>query len=322
MLYHPGADDVVFISFAEFDTCIDGTKFWGDSLFASRNATAIGVMPARPNWFPPSKMAVANATIRAQLKKFPGAKRVLYGHSQGGYGALRYGAELRADVAIAFCPQYSIAAADIGAFDQRYLEYAPDEPMRVLPEHLARRNYVMADPFHKVDMIHARTIGEMGPVEFVPLPFTGHESIRLVSEASIAWPFINTIVEGEGSLEIPLRQMVRANRRRSPTYLAHLASALRNNRRPGLAIPLFREVRQMRQDRNSDLIGLIQCHCDLKQYAQASELVAEIELSLELDVGMLQRLAWIFGKIGDAANVTVTEDLLKSKRSNSLGMEK
>ena len=316
MLYRPGANDVVFISFAEFDTCIDGTKFWGESLFAGRNATAIGIMPARPNWYPASKMAVATATIRAQLNRFPGAKRVLYGHSQGGYGALRYGAELRAEVAIAFCPQYSIAAADVGAFDQRYLEYAPDEPMRLLPEHLAHRNYVVADPFHKIDMIHAHTIGEMGPVEFFPLPFTGHESVRLISEASIAWPYITTLVEGQDGLGIPLRQMVRANRRRSPTYLAHLASALRNRRRPGLAIPLFRQVRRMRQDRTSDLIGLIQCHCDLKRYAEASELLTEMELSAELDLGTLRRLVWIFGKLGDAANVTVVEDLLKARRLN------
>jgi hypothetical protein len=315
VLYHPGTEDTVFVSFSEFGQRINGTKFWGDSLFASKNASAIGIVPARPNWYPPSKMQAAIELICTQLEKLPQAKRILYGHSQGGYGALRYGAVLGADAVVAFCPQYSIAAADVGTFDQRYLEHAPNEPMRLAPEHLAGRNYVMADPLHKIDMIHVRTICEMGNVEFIPFPFTGHESVRLVSEASIAWPFLTTIAAEQGRLVAPLRQLVRAHRRDSATYLAHLASTLRNRRRrPDLAIPLFEQVRRQRKNKGADLIGLIQCHLDLKQYDQSSKLLSEITLSAELDQGMLLRLASAYRLVGQIDNAMLAETFLNQKR--------
>ncbi len=95
-----------------------------------------------------AKASVAAASILSQA-----TERILYGHSQGSYAALRYRRLLDTDVAIAFCPQISIDPGTV-PFDGRFtrhFEPSLHQDMDMAPEHAAGRAHVFHDPIHAVD---------------------------------------------------------------------------------------------------------------------------------------------------------------------------
>lgn len=225
VLLEYGTDDVV-VTFNELGAVINGDRFWGDVLFDKMEVTAIGFMTPKPNWYPiqETKEAVAAAN-----RAINGRRVITYGHSQGGYGALKFSKALSASVALSFCPQWSIDPADVGTFDTQYARWhIPDleNGSKIEAPDLCPRNFIFFDPHHKVDSAHADNIISCGNVERVIVPFTSHRSVAIVSQGKIAGDLFNYVRQSDEISSAYLRNLIRRARSKSDNYKGEKASAL------------------------------------------------------------------------------------------------
>lgn len=179
VVHRPGSSTYVLATFNEMEMQANGSRFWGQRFCEKADITALGFISRRPNWFPAESMAKASVAAAPILRL--ASERILYGHSQGGYAALRYRRLLDADVAIAFCPQISIDPRTV-PFDGRFKShFTPSlhEDMEIAPLHAAGRAYVFHDPFHAVDREHAQRIAALQEgTRLVPVHMTGHGTVR------------------------------------------------------------------------------------------------------------------------------------------------
>lgn len=210
VFHRPGSSTYVLVTFNEMEMQANGSRYWGQRFCEQADITALGFISRRPNWFPAASMARASVAVAPILRR--ASERILYGHSQGGYAALRYRRLLDADVAIAFCPQISIDPRTV-PFDGRFARhFAPSlhEEMEIAPEHAAGRAYLFYDPFHAVDRQHAERIALLQQrTRLVPVHMTGHGTVRAFAGTARGL----LLVEACRADDVPgLRALVRAAR--------------------------------------------------------------------------------------------------------------
>jgi pimeloyl-ACP methyl ester carboxylesterase len=103
-IYQPGEGDVLYITFNSENERAKGLGFSGDRLLRRLGRPAIGIMSTVANWYPKTAMASILAAAQAVIGEGEFSHVICFGHGMGGYGALRFAAELQAEVAIAFSP--------------------------------------------------------------------------------------------------------------------------------------------------------------------------------------------------------------------------
>ncbi|WVT75267.1 hypothetical protein QM996_09355 [Sinorhizobium chiapasense] len=179
VIHRPGASPYLLITFNEMEMQANGSRYWGQRFCEKADIAALGFISRRPNWFPAASVVRAVEAAAPILRAAP--ERILYGHSQGGYAALRYRRRFNATTAIAFCPQLSIDPQAV-PFDGRFSRhFAPDlhANMGIAPDHAAGRAYLFYDPFHAVDRRHAERIAALqAETHLVPVHMTGHGTVR------------------------------------------------------------------------------------------------------------------------------------------------
>jgi tetratricopeptide (TPR) repeat protein len=179
VLFVEGSTTYLLITFNEAGEPANGRRVWGDTLIRSAGITTLGFMTRRANWFPETDMREAAAALMPLLSRFP--ERVLFGHSMGGYGAIKFSRLLGCSVALSFCPQYSINPADVGSFDDRYIisyEPALHADMRISSTDVSGAIYIFYDPLFVVDRHNVNMIYRAAPsVQLMPMANTGHGTI-------------------------------------------------------------------------------------------------------------------------------------------------
>ncbi len=208
----------VFVTFNEVQQTASGTYFWGDATFKRMGVSAIGFVSAQKNWYPPMHMAAA---IAAALRRIGGRRVITYGFSQGGYGALKFGARLSASLALAFSAQWSINPADVAAFDQRFTPFY--NPMlrggdRIEPGDLCPRNFLFADPAFPEDMAHVSRIKATGQASWIPVPFVRHGTVRVITEGGAGRKLIEHCLNNQEVTAAGLRHLIRDARANSTMY--------------------------------------------------------------------------------------------------------
>lgn len=204
VFFHEGTSSYLLITWSEMEMAADGVRFWGDRLAEQAGINAIGIMARRPHWFPRDAVEEVMPLIRPYLDRF--RERVTYGHSMGGYGALKFGRLFGASRAIAFCPQWSIAPADVGDFDQRYTRYfdpARHRDMAVQAADAAAKVFLFYDPWFEKDRAQIDRLAAVVPgARHVRMPMSGHDTI---------WLYAGTL-RASGMIEAVLRDDVPAAR--------------------------------------------------------------------------------------------------------------
>lgn len=224
--------DTVVVAFNEMGATGNGDSFWGDRFFERLGVTAIGVMTPRPNWYPKADMEGVLSAIRTEAA---GRKIVTYGHSQGGYGALKFSGALGASAALALCPQWSINPRDVGEFDTRFIEHhVPDKQAgeAIVSTDVGQNAFVLYDPKHALDTANVERIGAAASINKVPIPYSEHEVIRVFTEARCAAELLQLVILGDASVRA-IRQLARCARRQSSTHVRNLANRLLERRVQG-----------------------------------------------------------------------------------------
>jgi hypothetical protein len=192
VIHRPGNSPYLLVTFNEMEIQANGSRYWGQRFCEKADIAALGFISRRPNWFPAESVVKAVAAAAAILKAAP--ERILYGHSQGGYAALRYRRRFNATTAIAFCPQVSIDPRSV-PYDNRFLRHfspALHANMGISPDQAAGRAYIFYDPFHAIDRRHAERIASLQPdTHRVPVHMTGHGTVRVFTGTERALFLIN-----------------------------------------------------------------------------------------------------------------------------------
>ncbi|CDZ58636.1 hypothetical protein [Neorhizobium galegae] len=214
VIHHSGSSPYLLITFNEMDMRANGSRFWGQRLCEKAGISALGFISRRPNWFPAASVVTAVEAAAPILRAAP--ERILYGHSQGGYAALRYRRRFNATVAVAFCPQVSIDPKAV-PFDGRFACHFSSDlhaNMGIAPDHAAGRAYLFFDPFHIVDHQHAVRIAALQEgTQLVPVHMTGHGTVRAFTGTARAL----SLIEACRRDDLPgLRGLARAARVTAP----------------------------------------------------------------------------------------------------------
>ncbi len=218
--------DIVVVTFNELGFIQDGLRFWGDEFLLKQGISAIGIVTSRPNWYPRIAMDQVLAAIQPRIR---GRRVLTYGHSQGGYGALKYASRLGASVALAFCPQWSIDPSDVATFDTRFIKFFDEtlsNGLRIEVADLSQHSFAFFDKFEKADAANGERLLALGKVKAVLAPFTMHDTIRLVTEGRVAAALIERCTRNTPPSATELRQLIRAGRHNSLTYSNHMLSKL------------------------------------------------------------------------------------------------
>jgi hypothetical protein len=168
--------DLSFVTFNELGTGVSGNRYRRDTSFPKLGISSIGVVATEPNWHAPAHMAEAIPEILAVLK---GRAVMTYGHSQGGYGALKFSRALGARAAISFCPQIFIAPEVLGHFDTRFNRYFKSDLQNgppILQPQLRANNYVFFDPFESLGVATVKELRQLASpstsIRLIPVHFS------------------------------------------------------------------------------------------------------------------------------------------------------
>ncbi|CAA7625683.1 tetratricopeptide repeat protein [Magnetospirillum sp. UT-4] len=197
VFHRPGPGGPLLVTFNELGMIADGTRFWGQAVCDRLNLDAVGIVSRRPNWFPVADMAQAVAALAPILARHHDI--ITYGHSQGGYGAVKYAAALRATRVAAFCPQWSIEPALLGNADRRFAAYHHVDlhaGMAVEGGDCPVPAAVVFDPSTAEDRWHHDRLAERVPVISVPVHHSGHAAVRLVAGAEPFGRFLDLLLGG------------------------------------------------------------------------------------------------------------------------------
>jgi tetratricopeptide (TPR) repeat protein len=165
-------------------------------------------------------MEAAAPAIRAALKP----RAIAYGYSMGGYGALKHGALLGVESAIAVAPQATIAPADV-PWDSRFHRFhrpVAHARMRIAAPDLAPFSAVLADPHDATDWRHARLVAEAGPVHLLRAPLSGHAAIWLLASTTTLEAMLAAALAQDAA---GMRAVLRARRAESPQWFRLMARA-------------------------------------------------------------------------------------------------
>lgn len=219
---------------------------WGEIRLGKLGYDVFALIDLKGLWYPERDMRVMQDFIAPHLSRY--REVVTYGFSMGGYAALKYSAALGASRAYAFSPQYSIRPEDIAGFDPRrsteFYQAEHHDHMAIRPEDLCPEAFVVYDPFFAIDREHVRLIARAGRIREVRACFTGHFSIRSLTETGSAGALLGSLRAGHGESALGLRNLIREARRRSPTYMFEAAQLLaaRGERHAAKAIDLARRA--------------------------------------------------------------------------------
>ena len=272
----PSACDLVIVTFNEIGRCADGLSFWGEHALTLEGVGAIGVVSTRPNWFPrdPAMVEAIRTAITAHRYRWV----VTYGHSQGGYGALKYAAALSAGTAIAFCPQWSIDHADVEGSDDRFTGYYHadlHEGMRIDATDSRRDAFICFDPRSREDSWHAARIRERIACTPVLTPFSGHSGVRFATRAGIGRSLLRILIDPAtcaATRAARARRLVREARQLAAEYWLGRAKALSGS--PFYAAELTRSLTEASNRAGGDaqlLAGVATVQFACNQVAAALE---------------------------------------------------
>ncbi|WP_454288543.1 alpha/beta fold hydrolase [Rhizobium arsenicireducens] len=207
---------------------------FGQEALEQAGVTAIHVKSSFNHWWQTPEIFHAMDIVRAVLAGYGGGRVVTYGASMGGYAAIHFASSLNAVRAIAYSPQSNLWDDR----ETRWRREATDWP-RLLPpiesvlsgsiEYL-----IVADPRERLDMMQAS--GVPG-AKLLLLENCGHRSVPLLVEAGHLKKMMLDVIGGAEyeAVFLEMRSVVRENKRKSSTYLAHLlARAMRNRKHRGI----------------------------------------------------------------------------------------
>ncbi|MCQ4160422.1 hypothetical protein NON00_10825 [Roseomonas sp. GC11] len=242
VLYRPGKTDYALVTFSHSNWTGERLDYWGRRLADNLDLTTVGIVARRNDWFCNPDMPAILAAARARLAGF--RKVISFGSSMGGYAALKFSAAVGASSVLSFVPQYSIAPADVGAFDRRFLSHyepARHDGMRIEEADVARNAYVFLDPNFRMDRRNVEMIRARAPrLQMVPARTTGHSTLELFAGTEKTARLFELALAEDHAGMLRFAAELSVN---SPVRRRYLTKRLLQRRGPEVGLSYFRHWR-------------------------------------------------------------------------------
>jgi hypothetical protein len=209
--------------------------------FVKRGINFIGVKPAQNDWFQQDEILRAIAAIRAAT---PGARRIGYGGSMGGYAVINFSADLGLDTMIAVCPQFSIDRAKV-PFERRWepeaasITFRHDRIVAIPP---IQRGFVLFDP-NDIDAKHWHLIARRHPLTPLAISFAGHYQLAFLNQVGLTADLLLDVINNTFD-RVAFRRRIRTVRSHSNIIWQGAAISLAHRRAFEQAMRAMRRARR------------------------------------------------------------------------------
>ena len=317
-LFHKGSSDYLVITFNDMTMLRNGINFWGEALAKSGDLNCMSVMTAASNWFPAEAVEQLIPAMRPVIEEFrlrkPGGKIVLFGHSMGGYAAARFGALLEADVAIAFCPQYSIDPLITGEHDVRYRDFFHREEHRdhtVTADHLARRTFVVYDPGHDQDRWNVSHIAALSKsITLIPVFHTGHETIRVAASSTFMTSFVKCAIDGD---VLGMAKLLRQAKKQNDLFLARLGETALRKGHIAAANTLADRLGDIRRPLHPDAILIGSELCKFTGRFETAATFLDMAIEMQKSKFLIVKKAELYAMAGNRIQASFLLDALRDE---------
>ncbi len=209
-VYCQGSSSFLLLTFSDLIFPHRTQEFFAASPVKALGLSCVGFVAKRSNWFPSANMRASFSAIRPILKSFE--IRISYGGSMGGYGALRYGADLGLTHTLALVPQWSLDEAECG-FQPGYHEHFNPlmSGMGIKRHQTSGKAFVLFDPYHENDSMHADRI-QREHVDAVPIRVVDthhHVTSVLAGKNNLQMMLEAAILNDRGGLQITVNKIRR-----------------------------------------------------------------------------------------------------------------
>ncbi len=212
----------IAITFTESGWRRLGGAGFGDAFLQAAGFDVLAFTCDVDRWYqdlPEAALAEAAAFLDAQMP--PGTRRVTYGSSMGGYAALMFAKNLRADLALAISPQFDAAAP----WDRRWVAFITT-PMRTFEAATVAPDcrYVLVSDPHDDDAMHVeryRALIPPGQFRQVDVNYCGHPAGPPLLQAGLLKPLMTGLIMGDEAA-MTQRELSRALRA-TPSYAFNMA---------------------------------------------------------------------------------------------------
>lgn len=222
-----------FVTFSNYESMPSLTRpGFGESFFAKRGISAVHFIAASNHWWQTPELHEALNEVGSRLMALGVERRIGYGSSMGGYGALLCAKPLQMQSVLAVSPQYSIYADKV-PFESRWRGEAERYPPcfdNVQPAS-GCRSIVVYDPRYHLDRLHVDLIA---PDLRLELPFSGHPSTRMLQQTGALSEAALHLLTDPSKIEDAVANAYE-RRRQSPVYLQNLAATCKERNHPMLA---------------------------------------------------------------------------------------
>ncbi len=276
-LFQPGGGDVLLITFNGMGLRPDGKTFAAASVAAKLGMPAIGIMSTEPNWFPEPDMA----ELLPQLEPYLGirSKRLAYGFSMGGYGALKYSRAVEATAVLSLSPQSSVDPEFV-PWERRYRKYIRDfhQGERLKPGDAGGFICVIADLMHEDDRRHVDIIHQVCSFDTVNALGVGHATFELFLSSSIMRDLFSYVLDHDLRA---IRTLVRERKRVLTDYPVRLwltrARALLAKERYPQAVAAAERVMNFDPQSVRALVVVAKSYLGMRRFDRAERAIGRAE---------------------------------------------
>ena len=216
VFWHPGTSDYLVITFGDLKHLAPAKKFFAEATVIHHKINCIGFIAKKPNWFPTSNVAKALEALTPLLEPF--SRRITYGHSMGGYAAIKFSRPFNATHVLAFGPQWSIDPNETQTMPNTYKNYFRPimAGIGITQDDLSGKIIVFYDPLFLADALHCAKIAALDSrIATVKVPLANQHLGALLDVPHNLEPFINLAINGQ---LLDLKYFVNDISRNSPIW--------------------------------------------------------------------------------------------------------
>ena len=238
------ASDTAIVSFGHYvpePPC----PLFGEPFLTSLDVTAVFVTPMQNHWWQTSEREAACEAIRLIIRG--STRRITYGASMGGYGALAWAGDIGSTSVVAVTPQTVLTSGQAPL--KREWQQAVDE-VGILKDCVAKSLprgatvKLLYDPLSVLDRMHVDWLGARREIQRFPFYFGSHAMLKPMAElGAISATMRGIFADAIGPAEF--RKIIRSTRGRS-ARVYDTAARYNAAKRPAMAERLRERARIIR----------------------------------------------------------------------------
>jgi hypothetical protein len=177
---------------------VGSTELWASDLANALGWSLMAINPMRRSWYPYGGFNGLPYEVGAICRSY--RRRISYGGSMGGHGAVKNMRVFGATMVIAGAPQISIDPADVGGFDRRFeglFDLSVQGRGAIVPTDITAETFVLVDQSNAADFHHASAIAALSQrVHILSVPNTHHEPLSALAGTKVFRAFVDALEKG------------------------------------------------------------------------------------------------------------------------------